>query len=78
MGFQRLFVNASEGLGKLLPIIGTLYSVLYAFATYAILGKLHRGGKPDSERIRGTVRGADHEVRNSELENTWAARGGQT
>ena len=38
-GFQRLFRDDSEGVGALLQIIGTLYSVLYAFATYVIWGQ---------------------------------------
>jgi len=38
-GFQRLFKDDTEGLGALLQIIGTLYSVLYAFATYVIWGQ---------------------------------------
>jgi hypothetical protein len=36
LGFQRRFVNDAEGVGVLLQIIGTLYSVVYAFATYVI------------------------------------------
>jgi Protein of unknown function (DUF4239) len=39
LGFQTLFTNDSEGIGVLLQIIGTLYSVLYAFATYVIWGQ---------------------------------------
>jgi hypothetical protein len=39
LGFQRFFANDTEGLGALLQIIGTLYSVLYAFATYVIWGQ---------------------------------------
>jgi len=38
-GFQRLFQSDSEGLSALIQIIGTLYSVLYAFATYVIWGQ---------------------------------------
>jgi hypothetical protein len=38
-GFQRLFLNDAEGLATLIQIIGTLYSVLYAFATYVIWGQ---------------------------------------
>lgn len=38
-GFHRLFVDDGEGLGALLQIIGTLYSVVYAFATYVIWGQ---------------------------------------
>jgi hypothetical protein len=37
--FQRLFHDDAEGLGALLQIIGTLCSVLYAFATYVIWGQ---------------------------------------
>jgi hypothetical protein len=39
VGFTALFANDSEGIGVLLQIIGTLYSVLYAFATYVIWGQ---------------------------------------
>lgn len=39
LGFQKLFQNDGEGLAALLQIIGTLYSVLYAFATYVIWGQ---------------------------------------
>jgi hypothetical protein len=35
-GFHKLFMNDAEGIGALLQIIGTLYSVVYAFATYVI------------------------------------------
>src|SRR5579884_4549904 len=38
-GFHALFVNDAEGIGALLQIIGTLYSVVYAFATYVIWGQ---------------------------------------
>jgi hypothetical protein len=38
-GFQKLFVDDTEGIAALLQIIGTLYSVLYAFATYVIWGQ---------------------------------------
>lgn len=38
-GFHRLFVDDGEGPGALLQIIGTLYSVVYAFATYVIWGQ---------------------------------------
>jgi hypothetical protein len=31
LGFQKLFLNDAEGLAALLQIIGTLYSVVYAF-----------------------------------------------
>jgi hypothetical protein len=37
--FQKLFLNDAEGLAALLQIIGTLYSVVYAFATYVIWGQ---------------------------------------
>jgi Protein of unknown function (DUF4239) len=39
LGFQKLFLNDAEGLAALLQIIGTLYSVVYAFATYVIWGQ---------------------------------------
>jgi hypothetical protein len=38
-GFHQLFVNDAEGMGALLEIIGTLYRVVYAFATYVIWGQ---------------------------------------
>ena len=38
-GFHRLFTEDREGIGALLEIIGTLYSVVYAFATYVIWGQ---------------------------------------
>ncbi len=38
-GFQKLFANDNDGIGALLQIMGTLYSVLYAFATYVIWGQ---------------------------------------
>lgn len=38
-GLQRLLVVDADGIGALLQIIGTLYSVLYAFATYVIWGQ---------------------------------------
>jgi hypothetical protein len=39
IGFQKLFENDAEGIGALLQIIGTLYSVVYAFAIYVIWGQ---------------------------------------
>ena len=45
LGFQKFFLNDAEGLAALLQIIGTLYSVVYAFATYVILGTVHVGRK---------------------------------
>ena len=38
-GFHKLFDADGEGVGALLQIIGTLYSVVYAFATYVIWGQ---------------------------------------
>src|SRR5579863_10240629 len=38
-GFLNLFAEDAEGIGALLQIIGTLYSVIYAFATYVIWGQ---------------------------------------
>lgn len=38
-GFHKLFAEDTEGIGALLEIIGTLYSVVYAFATYVIWGQ---------------------------------------
>lgn len=39
IGVHRLLIDDAEGIGTLLQIIGTLYSVLYAFATYVIWGQ---------------------------------------
>lgn len=39
VGFHTLFSRDAEGLSALLQIIGTLYSVVYAFATYVIWGQ---------------------------------------
>jgi hypothetical protein len=38
-GFHKLLVDDADGVGALLQIIGTLYSVVYAFATYVIWGQ---------------------------------------
>lgn len=38
-GFHKLFSDDAEGIGALLEIVGTLYSVVYAFATYVIWGQ---------------------------------------
>jgi len=38
-GFHQFFTNDAEGIGALLQIIGTLYSVVYAFAIYVIWGQ---------------------------------------
>jgi hypothetical protein len=38
-GFQAWFASDAESVGALLQIVGTLYSVLYAFATYVIWGQ---------------------------------------
>lgn len=38
-GFHKLLAEDAEGIGALLEIIGTLYSVVYAFATYVIWGQ---------------------------------------
>jgi hypothetical protein len=38
-GFHALFLRDEEGIAALLQIIGTLYSVIYAFATYVIWGQ---------------------------------------
>src|ERR1035441_6850455 len=38
-GFHKFFENDAEGIGALLPIVGTLYSVVYAFAIYVIWGQ---------------------------------------
>jgi len=39
LGFQKFFLNDGEGIAALVQIIGTLYSVVYAFATYVIWGQ---------------------------------------
>lgn len=39
LGFHKFFENDIEGIGTLLQIIGTLYSVVYAFAIYVIWGQ---------------------------------------
>jgi len=39
IGVHKLFTADAEGIGALLAIIGTLYSVVYAFATYVIWGQ---------------------------------------
>ena len=39
VGFQKFFANDAEGISALLQIIGTLYSVVYAFAIYVIWGQ---------------------------------------
>src|SRR5579863_6820701 len=39
LGFHRLFPDDAEGIGAILQIVGTLYSVLYAFAIYVIWGQ---------------------------------------
>lgn len=38
-GVQALYAGDADGIGVLLSIVGTLYSVLYAFATYVIWGQ---------------------------------------
>lgn len=39
LGFHKLFADDAEGVDVLLQIIGTLYSVVYAFATFVIWGQ---------------------------------------
>jgi hypothetical protein len=69
VGFHKFFVNDSEGIGALLQIIGTLYSVVYAFAIYVIWGQFtaveneiqkESGALKDllifSQRLKETVR----------------------
>jgi Protein of unknown function (DUF4239) len=69
LGFQKLFADDSEGVGALLQIIGTLYSVVYAFAIYVIWGQFtsveneiqkESGALKDlllfSQRLKETVR----------------------
>jgi hypothetical protein len=68
-GFHKLFENDAEGIGVLLQIIGTLYSVVYAFAIYVIWGQFtsveneiqkESGALKDlllfSQRLKETVR----------------------
>jgi len=38
-GLHQLFDRDEEGMAALLEIVGTLYSVVYAFATYVIWGQ---------------------------------------
>lgn len=38
-GVHKLFQNDAEGIGVLVQIVGTLYSVVYAFAIYVIWGQ---------------------------------------
>ncbi len=38
-GFHKFFENDAEGISALLQVIGTLYSVVYAFAIYVIWGQ---------------------------------------
>ena len=69
LGFHKLFDNDAEGIGALLQIIGTLYSVVYAFAIYVIWGQFtsveneiqkESGALKDlllfSQRLKETVR----------------------
>jgi hypothetical protein len=69
LGFQKLFENDAEGISALLQIIGTLYSVVYAFAIYVIWGQFtsveneiqkESGALKDlllfSQRLKETVR----------------------
>lgn len=39
LGFHKLFAEDADGVNVLLQIIGTLYSVVYAFATFVIWGQ---------------------------------------
>jgi hypothetical protein len=68
-GFHKFFDNDAEGIGALLQIIGTLYSVVYAFAIYVIWGQFtsveneiqkESGALKDlllfSQRLKETVR----------------------
>ena len=69
VGFHKFFENDAEGIGALLQIIGTLYSVVYAFAIYVIWGQFtsveneiqkESGALKDlllfSQRLKETVR----------------------
>src|SRR5580700_9444691 len=56
LGFQKLFENDAEGIGALLQIIGTLYSVVYALASYVIQGQFaaaERGIQKEKGRLKG-------------------------
>jgi hypothetical protein len=68
-GFHIFFAKDAEGIGALLQIIGTLYSVVYAFAIYVIWGQFtsveneiqkESGALKDlllfSQRLKETVR----------------------
>ena len=68
-GFHKFFENDAEGIGALLRIVGTLYSVVYAFAIYVIWGQFasveseiqkESGALKDlllfSQRLKETVR----------------------
>src|SRR5580704_2564056 len=68
-GVHRFFAEDAEGVGALLQIIGTLYSVVYAFAIYVIWGQFaaveseilkESGALKDlllfSQRLKETVR----------------------
>ena len=39
IGLHKLFADDAEGIGALLQIVGTLDSVVHAFATYVIRGQ---------------------------------------
>jgi len=54
-GFHKLFENDAEGVGVLLGIIGTLYSVVYAFATFVIWGQF-AGVEDDVQKESGTLK----------------------
>ena len=54
-GFHKFFENDAEGVGALLGIIGTLYSVVYAFATFVIWGQF-AGVEDDIQKESGTLK----------------------
>jgi hypothetical protein len=46
---SKFFLTDAEGIGALLAIVGTLYSVLYAFAIY-VIWSIHFRREPDRHR----------------------------
>ena len=50
IGIHKLVQNDAEGIGALVQIIGTLYSVVYAFAIYVIWDNLPRWKMPSRKK----------------------------
>ena len=55
-GFHKLTENDSEGIGALLQLVGTLYSVVYAFAIYVIWGQF-TAVESEIQKESGALRG---------------------